>query len=316
VHCFILTLFQLWVYISTVLGRSVTNMYSSRLTSAIYVQLIALLSPFMVSGMTFLFLRHTPEGRADRLTIKTFLTLLCTIAGSLLIILGGIKSGATSDTTWWHFITNFNIDWKTLGSGITLWDGLGMGCALLSNMFLSAYMIMVKILKKANAQSASRFLTEGEGMFLFQTSATSVFFFGPSLILDNWTPWLMMQVKDWIMFACFVVLVMLLAMLLSIHSIQTLGATTVGATVSIRLVSTIVFSIIILGETMQSAWQLIGAIIVLVSVSLFLYLQNKQHKEFAKEEAKKLQEISPTTPEINLQSVIIEENTTESINKK
>ncbi len=275
---------RLWIYIGSVLSRSLTNIYSSRLTSAIYVQLIALTSPFMVSAISWIFLRNTPEGRADRLTIRTFLAMVTTIVGSAFIILGGIHSEGESGVAWRYFITNFKIEFRTLGSDISTRDFMGMACALLANLCLAVYMIMVKTLKKANANSASKFLTEGSGMLLFQTTSTSLFFMGPSLIFENWTPWLLMRVQDWCMLAAFIILVLLVAMLTSIFAIQRLGATTVGATVPIRLVSTIVFSLIILGETLQSVWQILGALIVLVSVTLFLYWQNEQHKAFAKEQ--------------------------------
>jgi drug/metabolite transporter (DMT)-like permease len=75
---------------------------------------------------------------------------------------------------------------------------------------------------------------------------------------------------------------MLVATLASIVSIQKLGPSTVGSTTSVRMISAIIFSGFMLGESLQSAYQVIGSLIVLVSVSLFLYWQNKQQQQQVK----------------------------------
>ncbi|KAL0487006.1 10 TM domain-containing transmembrane protein [Acrasis kona] len=283
--------YRIWSYVAVVVIRAMTNIFSSRFTSAVYVQLIGLLAPFMVSGITFIFLRNTPEGRADKLTWKTFLALTCTIIGSVLIILGGVKSNGGAEH-WYSFFVNFKIDWSALGNNITGYDLLGMGLAFVSNLFLSIYMILVKRLKSSNAASASSFLTDGEGLFLFQSFAISLVALPISLSFENWSPWGMMDAKGWACLCSFICFVTILAQFISVRSIQTLGATTVGSTISLRLVSSIFFSIVIIGETLQTAWQLVGVIIVLVSVSVFLYFQNKQHKQVAMELAKENTEVA------------------------
>jgi drug/metabolite transporter (DMT)-like permease len=180
-------------------------------------------------------------------------------------------------------MTNFDMNWRNLGSNLTYRDFIGMSLALLSTFFISVYMIMTRLCKTNTKCKSTAWLTDGENFMLYQNFATSITFIGPSLSLENWSLWLDLSNVDWIIFFTNSFLVTLVATLSSIMAIQKLGPATVGATTSARMVSAIVFSTIMLGETMQSAWQVLGSIVVLVSVTLFLYWQRKQHQVYLRE---------------------------------
>jgi drug/metabolite transporter (DMT)-like permease len=292
----------LWLYLFACVSRVPANFFASRLTNAIYVQLIGLLSPFVISFLTFCFLRNTREGKMDRLSWKTFIALLATIAGCVLIILGGTNDVKKEDAKWWEFLINFKVEWQSLGKGLTMYDAIGMGCAFLFVILLSSYMLMTQVLKTHNVHSASKVLTQGENIYMFQSAAIALTYALPSIIMEDWSPWLKMTLKDWIMFSAFIIIVQLAAQLFMVLAIQKIGANTVGSTVSLRMVSAIIFSAILLDEELSSAWQVIGAVIVLISVSLFLYYQHKQQKQFieAEKKAKELQEIDEIDlPEVN-----------------
>jgi hypothetical protein len=77
----------------------------------------------------------------DRLTSKTFATLVATVLGSLLIILGGIKIEEYHE--WWYVFINFNVQWHALGSNLTAWDGIGIALAIALTMLYAINMIMV-----------------------------------------------------------------------------------------------------------------------------------------------------------------------------
>jgi drug/metabolite transporter (DMT)-like permease len=275
---------MLWVYLFTCIARVPSNFYASRLTSAIYVQLIGLLSPFVISFLTFVFLRNTRQGKMDKLSWKTFAALIATILGCVMIILGGIPPEANLDRKWWSFLVTFEIEWSALGKGLTVWDAVGMGCAFTFCILLSSYMLMTQVLKMYNAQSASKFLTQGENLYVFQSAAVCLAFFLPSVIFEDWSPWLLMKGKDWLMFCLFILIVQFGAQYCIVFAIQRIGANTVGSTVSLRMVSAITFSAVVLGEGLSTIWQVVGAVVVLVSVSLFLYYQNVQQKRFLEQE--------------------------------
>ncbi len=267
----------------SIVARYGTTFYSAGFTNAVYVQLIALLSPFMIALILSMTLGDTPEGKMNRLTKRTFSALLFTVIGSILIILGGVRTTPRDqDEPWYSIIFNFEMDMGSLGRDLTRRDFIGMMLALASTFFISVYMIMLRLCKTNTSCKASAWLTEGENFFLYQNAATLFTFIVPSLMLEDWSHWLSLTLFDWFLFIMFSVLIMLVATLASIVSIQKLGPSTVGSTTSVRMISAIIFSGFMLGESLQSAYQVIGSLIVLVSVSLFLYWQNKQQQQQVK----------------------------------
>jgi drug/metabolite transporter (DMT)-like permease len=263
----------------SIVARYGTTFYSAGYTNAVYVQLIALLSPFMISVILSRFLGDSLEGRMNKLTPKTFSALAFTVIGSILIILGGVRTTPKHNEAWYDILFNFEMDWGTLGSDLTRRDDIGMSLALVSTFFISVYMIMLRLCKTNTSCKASAWLTDGENFFLYQNAATLFTFLGPSLMIEDWSHWTNLTISDWILFLLFSVLVMLVATLASIMAIQKLGPSTVGSTTSVRMISAIVFSGFMLGERLQSAWQVIGSAIVLISVSLFLYWQKIQQQQ-------------------------------------
>jgi drug/metabolite transporter (DMT)-like permease len=237
----------------------------------------------MIALILSMTLGDTPEGKMNRLTKRTFSALLFTVIGSILIILGGVRTTPRDqDEPWYSIIFNFEMDMGSLGRDLTRRDFIGMMLALASTFFISVYMIMLRLCKTNTSCKASAWLTEGENFFLYQNAATLFTFIVPSLMLEDWSHWLSLTLFDWFLFIMFSVLIMLVATLASIVSIQKLGPSTVGSTTSVRMISAIIFSGFMLGESLQSAYQVIGSLIVLVSVSLFLYWQNKQQQQQVK----------------------------------
>lgn len=269
----------------SIVARYGTTFYSTGYTSAVYVQLIGLLSPFFISFLNYCFLRHSPDGKLDSLSWRTFIALLFTIIGSVLIILGGIKTNTIGQNdTYWSFLFNFDINLKKIGSDLTYRDYIGMSLAFLSTFLISVYMVTLRLCVTNKSCRSSAWLTDGENFFLFQNFATFITFIGPSLEFEDWSPWTRLTMSDWVIFFTFSILVVLVATLSSITAIQKLGAAAVGSSTSLRMVSAIVFSEIMLGESMQSAWQFLGSVIVLISVTAFLYWQRKLRQKFIMEQ--------------------------------
>jgi drug/metabolite transporter (DMT)-like permease len=243
------------------------------------VQLFALLTPFLVNLFSWCIFRNSNQ--QEKLTWQTFVALLATVIGSVLIIMGGVADN--TDTEWYRFFYNFSIDWSTLG--LTKWDYLGIALSIMASTCLAGYMILVKSLKTNG--SASAVLTDGENMFIFQTCFIALILLIPSVLMEDWTLYSRLSLANWGYFMMFCVFVLLSANLISILCIQKLGATTVGSVLSIRMVSAIIFSAAILHEWLNTAWQVIGSVLVLVSVSVYLYWQQKQMKKKPAEPVKK-----------------------------
>ncbi|KAL0482201.1 hypothetical protein AKO1_013310 [Acrasis kona] len=129
----------------SIVARYGTTFYSSRYTNAVYIQLIGLLSPFFISFLNYIFLRDTPEGKMDSLNVRTFISLIFTVMGSVLIILGGVKGERPKDH-WYSFMYNFDMKWN-IGKNITSVDLFGIFLALMSTIFLSIYMVMTRLCK-------------------------------------------------------------------------------------------------------------------------------------------------------------------------
>lgn len=56
-------------------------------------------------------------------------------------------------------------------------------------------------------------------------------------------------------------------------AIRQIGAPTVSAIMPFRLISTLTLSWLLLGERLQTVWQAVGAAIVLITVSIYLWRQ-------------------------------------------
>ncbi len=258
---------KLWIFIVVTCTRTVTNILSSKFTSAIFVQLFALLTVFLVPLFSWFIYRNA--NNQEKLSWQMFAALFVTIIGSVLIIIGGVNDN--TDTVWYQFFYTFSINWQTLG--LTNSDLIGIAMAIISATCLAGYMVVVKSLKSNT--NASSVITGGENMFIFQNTLIALVLLIPSLVTEDWSVYARLSLANWGMFMLFIILVMLCANLISILCIQSIGATTVGSILSIRLVSAIVFSAIILHENLSTLWQLVGSILVLGSVSVFLFWQQR-----------------------------------------
>ena len=106
---------SLWVFALIVVARSITNILAARYTAALYVQLVTLMTPFIVAFLSTLVLR-------ENLPRNTWLALILSSIGSLLMLSSDI--GAEG------------IRFALTGS-----DWIGIGLALTSAVFLAFYMI-------------------------------------------------------------------------------------------------------------------------------------------------------------------------------
>lgn len=233
---------MLWSFGAVTVMRSITNILSQRFTLAIYVQLVGLLTPFLVVMLNRLILQERPPRHTvTAIVLSTF--------GALLMMSQGLGAGG-------------------LAFALSASDWLGIGLAFGSSLFLALYMILIR--RTAQLQ------IPGEAVLVFQTVLIQASALAISLSIgENWGQWLTLDRIGWAVFAAYMLLVVIGANGLQIASIRHLGAPLVSSLMGWRLVSTLAAGMLLLGEHLTSPWQALGMIIVLVTVTWYLSGQQR-----------------------------------------
>jgi drug/metabolite transporter (DMT)-like permease len=230
----------LWLFPPIVVTRAVTHMLAARFTLAIYVQLITLMAPFIVALLSTTLFR-------ERLPPYTGRAITFSLVGALLMMSGyigqqGIRLALTP-TDWW-----------------------GIGLALASNFFLATYMILVR--------RTAQHKVPAEAVFMVQLGALVVAASTLSLLLgEDWSRWAALGKTDWLVFAIFTLGILVGANIGQIGALRHLGAPLVSSLLAWRLISALVVAGLLLDERLRSAWQVIGALLVLVTITWYLWQQ-------------------------------------------
>ncbi len=230
----------LWLFALVVVCRSITNVLAARFTLAVYVQLITLMTPFIVAlfGAT-LFQEKTPP--------YTIPAIVLSLIGALLMMSNRLSQAGVA-------------------IGLTLTDLLGIALALLSATFLALYMLLVR--------HTVRHRVPGEAIFMMQLVTIVAVTTALSLLFrEDWHRWQMLGRNDWIAFASFSLLIFFGANITQIHALQRLGASLVSSILAWRLVVALLLGAWILNERLTSARQLFGAALVLITITWYLWQQ-------------------------------------------
>lgn len=228
-----------WVFLAIVVIRAITNIASTRFTLAIYVQLITQATPFIVILLSTVLFR-------EKLPRFTLPAVVLSVIGAVMMIGTDFGGGAANDPT--------RQDW------------LGVGLAAMSVVALATYMVMVR--------RSVKHAISGEALLLIQLVAIIIVSGGMSLGLgEDWNRYLEMRLSDWGVFLFFTFAVFLGANLGQIQAIRHIGAPFVSSLLASRLVSALVFGALLLGENLESVWQVAGAGIVLVTITWYLWQQ-------------------------------------------
>lgn len=231
---------KLLFFALVVVARGVSNILAARFTLAIYVQLITLLTPFIVALLSTAVLRE----KLPRYTIQA---MLISVLGAMMLIGGGLV-GADS------FPQANRTDW------------LGISLALGGSLLLAIYMVAIRGSVKERIR--------GETMLLVQLFSLAVATGFISLLFsEDLSRWGSLTPFDWFIFAMVVLGVFTGANLAQIGSIRHLGAAMVSSTMSWRLVSTLFLAGLLLDERLTSVWQVLGVVIVLTTVTWYLWRQ-------------------------------------------
>ncbi|MCA9916825.1 MAG: DMT family transporter [Anaerolineales bacterium] len=234
----------LWLFGGLVILRGLTNLLATRYTLAIYAQLIYLMTPFIVALLSRLVLR-------EQLPRHTFKALTICLVGAILMLSGNLVE-AVGETA-----VNRN-DW------------LGITLAVGSSIFLALYMIVTRRTAKHQASGDSLLLVHLTALFLFSGITSAI-------LQEDWQQWRTLQAGDWFVFGLFAFGVLLGANLGQIRSIQQLGAPLVSSMMATRLISALLVSSWLLNEHLTSGWQLLGAVLVFVTLTWYLRQRNGSH---------------------------------------
>lgn len=146
-------------------------------------------------------------------------------------------------------------------------DLIGIAIAFVSACALALYMLLIPRATSAGHVSA-------EAMLFVQLVALTITCGAMSLLLrEPWSRFAAIGLLDWIVFAAFVIFVLLGANLGQIVALRQLGAPLVSSTMGWRLISALALAAFLLGEALQSVWQVLGAVIVLVTITVYLRRQ-------------------------------------------
>ena len=230
----------LWVFGFVVVVRSITNLLSQRFTLAIYVQLMALLTPFIV----VFFNRIAFGERSPRYTGRA---IVLSTLGAVMVLSQSIGA-------------------QGLAFSLTPSDWLGLGLAFASSTFLALYMLLVRRTVHLDIP--------GGAVLVFQTVLIQASALGISLLVgEDWGRWGTLDGMGWTVFLGYVVLVVLGANGLQISALRHLGAPLVSSLMGWRLVSTLGVGMLLLGEQLTSWWQAAGMLLVLVTITWYLWQQ-------------------------------------------
>ena len=229
-----------WLFGLMVVIRGVSNLLATRYTLATYAQLIYLMTPFLVAILSRVFLH-------EKLPRYLFRALSISLVGVLLVM-----SGSLSD--------------MGMETAVTRNDLLGISLAVASSLSLALYMILTRRISNPKAS--------GEGLLIVHLISLFSFAFLASLLFgEDWHSWSTLGPMDWLVFGFICFGILLGANLGQIRSIQRLGAPLVSSMMAIRLVSALIFAALLLNERLTSGWQVLGAAIVLVTITWFLRRQ-------------------------------------------
>jgi len=230
----------LLVLVFFVIARSISNILAIDMTRATWVQLIYLLTPFMVAILGAMFFGEpTPRYTYRALMLSTF--------GAMLVLI---------------------VDWSDVFAGFSPKDVAGLALAAFSMTMLATYFQMIRRSRRREASS---------GMILFQQSLALALTY---LILtvgagEDWSRWGTASPSGLFYALGFIFGIQVLGNIMQISAVGGANPALITSVMPLRLLVTITLGWFLLNERLTTPWQWAGAIIVLMTVSGYLWLQSR-----------------------------------------
>ncbi|NOX62023.1 MAG: DMT family transporter [Chloroflexi bacterium] len=233
---------MMWGLAFFVVARSVSNIMAISLTQAVWVQLIYMLTPFLVALLGLLLFR-------DPAPPYTFRALFFSSVGAVLMLVE---------------------DWSQVLTAFTPRDLAGLAVAFFSALALAMYFQMVR---RSQLREATR------GLIMVQQGvAMAATFLALSLFNgEDWSRWATASTGGlWAALAAIFV-VQVGGNLVQITALGGVNPALITSMMALRLISALVLGGLILGEHLTQPTQWLGAVIVTITVTIYLWLQNMRH---------------------------------------
>ena len=232
---------DLAIFGSVVVLRSLSNVFAVRFTGAINVQLVSLMTPFIVALLSMPLL-------GEKLPRFTIPAVFLSVAGSILLITSDAGKG-----------TAFNLSRN---------DILGLCLAFVSALLLAIYMITIRRVVRSETSAETLGTFQALVLFLFMTM-------GSLVVREDWGALARLPARGWMAIAAFGLGVILAGTLIQNSVLKHIRASFYTVMLAWRLVSTTILAALILGERLTSLWQGLGALIVMSTVTFYSWSQGR-----------------------------------------
>ena len=231
---------MMWGLAFFVVARSVSNIMAISLTRAVWVQLIYMLTPFLVA-LLGIALFHDPAPP------YTFRALLFSTLGAALMLVQ---------------------DWSQVMAAFTPRDIVGLGVALFSALSLAMYFQMVR-------RSQLREATRGLIMVQQGLAMAATFLALSWLTGEDWSQWTTASTGGFLAALAAIFVVQVGGNFVQITALGGANPALITSMMALRLISALVLGGLILGEHLTQPSQWLGAMIVSITVTIYLWLQNR-----------------------------------------
>lgn len=224
-------------------SRAVTNILSIEYTLAIYVQLLNLLAPFVVALLGSLVFAEEPPPH----TIKAM--LVATVGAALVIVGNPLRFSVSLGPT----------------------DALGIVMALASVLALGLWTHISRLnTNRQGVEPVTTLVAQAAGVAI--VSAVTSVIFG-----QDWGAWGQLSLRGWALFALIAASIQVGGNILQITALSRLRAAVFSSFTAWRLVVALAGGALLLNERLTSLWQIVGALVVIVTVTLYLRQRVVEH---------------------------------------
>ncbi len=233
----------IWLLLGIVVIRSVSKLLALQFTLATYVQLIDLSVPFFTPILARMLLREAMPSR-------TLSALAAISLGSFLVVT----------------VDPFNVH---LPNGSS--DLVGIGLGLTTSLAMALGVVYTRYLTTRRRLSPA-------SVFFQQIMALAITYGVLSALTgESWQPFAALTVSNWIIYVLFIVVAIIGGGLAQVLSISRINATLFSTLLSWRLAVALGAGWALLGERLTSVWQGIGAVMVILVITLYLQHQVTNH---------------------------------------
>lgn len=264
--------------------RSLCTLFSSKFTASMNFQLIALTQPFIVTVSSVLLCKLLPSTSKllpvfllDRMSRAMIVAMIVTVIGGALLILGTASVKAFPDSSFQLSLPVF----LSPGASMNWLDLIGLALAFFSALLNSWYSICIKTAIVTGQDNPWALNVSTENLIAFQTVSVTIFYSCASLIMqDDWS-YLFTQgsIASIALFCLYTFFSYILCNILLVVAISLIGASDTSLPYALSLITSVILGWIIIDEKINNIWQIVGGIVVLVSITSMVFIKRAQQQK-------------------------------------